>query len=290
MVNILFAAKPAEVVHVVDMASWPLAYTARLRARNTHIVLSAHGTDVSYADRRGLKGICYKYFLHLGALLLNNSVVIANSHCTAAAVKRRGFQNVQVVPLATDMTYRSENHRTKQHILFAGRLIPLKGCAWFIRKVLPLLPETITLHVAGTIVDKDEEKALQNRRVRYLGALSQPELAPQYAKAMCVIVPNILLPTKAFEGFGLVALEAAACGGVVVAARCGGLPDAVINNVTGFTITSGAADQWANKIMEIDGWSEKQREIFISNIQPIITSRYSWKRVADETVRHYSSD
>lgn len=285
---LIFTNRPASVVHVADMASWPLALAARLRSPSTRRILSAHGTDVSFPRRGGVIGRLYGAYLRLGARLLGAVTVVANSAETAKAAKSFGFRDTVVVPLAAEAAFVADAPDIpEQTILFSGRLIRLKGCKWFIENVLPHLPETLELEVAGTIWDDDEFAALKAPRVRYVGRLDQADLHRRMVETLCVVIPNIEIENGQFEGFGLVAVEAAAVGGIPVVARQAGLKEAVIDNQTGFLITSGDAGQWVEKIKEISAWSPQDRTKFKAQARAAVETHYSWDRVARETALQY---
>lgn len=287
--SLMFRRRPAPVVHVADMASWPLALVARLRRPSARRILSAHGTDVSFPARGGVAGDIYGAYLRLGARLLGEVTVIANSAATAAAASHLGYRNTAVVPLAAETALVGEPpEMAEQTILFSGRLIALKGCRWFIETVLPRLPETMVLEVAGTIWDDEERAALDAPRVCYLGRLDQATLHRRMAAAMCVIVPNIQLENGQFEGFGLVAVEAAAVGGVVVAARHAGLKEAVKDGETGFLVPPGDAARWVERITEIADWDPEKRAKFTERARDTAAGYYNWDRVARDTARLYS--
>lgn len=274
--------KAPKVLHLGDMAIWPLALPALLW-RNTAIVLSAHGTDVSYPRRGGVRGTLYGTYLRLGARVLGRAKTIANSQATLQATRETGWKNVEIVRLGTDFSPASSGKPNMAGILFAGRLIERKGFGWFVRDVLPLLPLDMNINVAGCSWSEAERAALDHPRVTYLGDLDQQQLASAYAEALCVIVPNIELPNGEFEGFGLVACEAASAGGLVLAARTGGLVSAVEDGQTGFLVPSGDAAAWRNKICEITSWSDDQREDFIRTSVQTAQRVFSWQRVTDET-------
>ena len=283
----LLARKPAQVTHLGDMAIWPLGLIAKLRSAKTRLVMSAHGTDVSYPLRGGVKARVYGSYLRLGARLLPSVSVIANSRATRDAAGTYGFRDTQIVNLATDAIEAKADHKPGKHLLFAGRLIKLKGLAWFVEQVLPLLADDITIRVAGTVWDADEGAALQHERVHFLGPLSQADLRHEYAAALCVVIPNIAVPSGQFEGFGLIATEAAAAGGVTLAADHGGLIDAVMDGVTGFLVASGNAEAWAKKIADVSAWSPKKRAGFVQSAIQATRQHYSWARVAEETFASY---
>ncbi|MEM6973162.1 MAG: glycosyltransferase family 4 protein [Pseudomonadota bacterium] len=283
----------AALLHIGDMALWPLALPARLRGCRV-VVLSAHGTDVGFARRRNLKGRLYRAYLQLGAWLLprlfSRRAVIANSAATATALREVGFPATRIVPLATDLRLSGMPPTIPaKRLLFAGRLIKRKGLGWFVRSVLPGLPEEIGLDVAGTVWDADEGTALEDRRVRFLGPLPPEALAQAYREALAVIVPNVAGAEGEFEGFGLVAAEAAVAGAVVLAARRDGLVEAVRDGETGFLLPSGDAAAWQSRIIEVAGWQGEARAAFVAQAQVRAAEVYSWQRVAADTMAVYDA-
>jgi glycosyltransferase involved in cell wall biosynthesis len=286
--SIMVRPRPADVVHVADMASWPLAACALLRSRRTRVVLSAHGTDVAYPEQSGILPWLYGAYLGLGARLLRSVPVIANSRATCRKVEALGFLCDRVVPLASDLVPAWPlRQKPRRSVLFAGRLVERKGCRWFVENVLPLLPQDVTLDVAGTLWDKSEAAALDDPRVRHIGRLDADGLARHFADNACVIVPNIASGDKSFEGFGLVAAEAAVAGGVVLASSHSGLVDAVIDGRTGFLLEPEDASAWAAKINEVLGWSDEQRASFIKQSTALAQRHFRWDRVAEDTFAAY---
>ncbi len=276
-----------DILHIGDMALWPVGLLA---PRKTALVISAHGTDVSYPRRGGLKGRLYGAYLRLGARMLRRSKVIANSAATEAALHENGWKNTAVVALATDIVADSPTATPTKSLLFAGRLVKRKGLRWFTENVLDRLSEDITLEVAGTRWDPAENAALDHPRANFVGLLGSDDLKVAYASALAVILPNIELPNGEFEGFGLIASEASAAGGVTLAANCGGLSEAVIDGETGFLIESGNADAWVKRITEIADWSLIDRQEFVGKAMGRARKHYSWSRVARETAAYYSAD
>jgi glycosyltransferase involved in cell wall biosynthesis len=175
-------------------------------------------------------------------------------------------------------------------LLFAGRLTARKGCSWFVKNVLPHLDDDVTLHIAGTGWDPTEECVLTHPQVRYLGLLDKQTLAQAYAEALCVIVPNIELANGEFEGFGLVAVEAAAAGGIVLAADHGGLRDAVIDGESGYLIESGNAEAWIEAVGRICSMPSAENSAFRTKAQNTAREYYNWSRVADEILALAETD
>ena len=274
------------VAHGGDLSVWPLVWLACLKSGVPAAVLSAHGTDIALAHRRGIAAHLYAAYLRLAIRFLPGVEVLANSRATAGLCRKVGFAAVAVVPLAVPESA-SRPAAPEPYVLLFGRLIRRKGCAWFIREVLPGLDPALRLVVAGTVWDEDERRALSAPRVEYVGPVSPDDRDRLAAAATAVVVPNIDPTAEGFEGFGLAATEAAAAGGVVLASRLHGLADAVIDGETGFLLPAGDAAAWAAKIDEVAAWPAARRSAFTAACQERVAKAYSWRRVADETVAAY---
>lgn len=283
----LLTRRRVPLVLVGDAASWPLAVAARVGGAG-RVGIALHGTDVGYGRRRGAKGWLYRRHLRLAGRLLGDTVAIANSAATAEAGRAAGLPPARVVPLATDIRGApvSGAEADPDRLLFAGRLVRRKGLGWFVAEVLPRLPETTVLHVAGTVWDAAEGAALDHPRVRFLGPLGRDALVAQMRAALAVVVPNIAVETGEFEGFGLVATEAAAAGGLALAACRDGLIEAVRDGETGFLLPSGDAPAWAARIAELRAWDPARRAAFLTRAMAVAAEAYSWDRVAREVLGH----
>lgn len=123
------------------------------------------------------------------------------------------------------------------YLLFAGRLAPEKGPA----EAIEVAQRTgRRLLLAGLIepqyqgyFDERIRPHLDGKQIEYVGLLSQQDLAPLYRKAAAV-----LFLINWHEPFGLVAVEAQACGTPLVATRFGALPEIIVEGETGFVVNS----------------------------------------------------
>ncbi|MEW4448464.1 glycosyltransferase [Qipengyuania sp. JC766] len=259
---------------------WPVALLAMAIWRHATVAIAAHGTDIAYHRRGGLKGRAYGVYLALGARLCRRCILIANSRATASVVADAGWTRSEVLLLGTDLHAASIERRHNGKLLFAGRLIPRKGCGWFTREVLPKLPGSISLQVAGTDWGGELSRLPEPDRVEFLGNLSPQDLAKAYSRALAVIVPNLDDVNGEYEGFGLVAAEAAACGAVVLASDHGGLRDAVLDGVTGQLLPPGDADAWVNAIEKVMSLTASEREERQERARQAAIRRFSWDAYA----------
>src|SRR5688572_12153367 len=133
-------------------------------------------------------------------------------------------------------------------ILYAGRIAPIKGLDTLLDAVGRLRGRgrRLRLIVAGGDADEPldgHEAALRRHAerlrladcVRFIGAQPQPALRTYYVAADVTVLPSY------YESFGMVALEAMACGSPVIASRVGGLVTTVRDGVTGFLVPDGDA-------------------------------------------------
>ena len=73
-----------------------------------------------------------------------------------------------------------------------------------------------------------------------------------------------------------------------LASACDGLREAIIDGATGFHLPAGEPDVWVKKIVEISEWPPETRAAFIDRSVTESVARYSWARVAEETIAAYS--
>ncbi len=154
----------------------------------------------------------------------------------------------------------------KKIILFVGRMVRRKGLAEFLERAWPAVRaerSDALLLVAGDSPDdalrQDPEGAKRlmvatercgGDTVRFLGAVEDDVLWNCYAAADVLIFPLIRVQGDV-EGFGMVAIEAAASGTPTVAFPVGGIVDAVADGISGRLVPEGNYEEFANAVVSI---------------------------------------
>jgi D-inositol-3-phosphate glycosyltransferase len=115
--------------------------------------------------------------------------------------------------------------------------------------------------------------------VTFLGARDQDTLVYYYSAAEMVVIPSH------YESFGMVALEAMACGTPVIASRVGGLIYNVQDGRTGFLVPDGDAEALAERIRLLyfdDGLRER-----LSRQATLWAKGFGWPAITDQIVELY---
>jgi D-inositol-3-phosphate glycosyltransferase len=207
---------------------------------------------------------------------------VFNERPTAALRKRLGLGDAKVV-------------------VFAGRLERLKGAETVIRAMAILAQEEAQAEppVLLVIGDDSHNGASESRlnggerarletlaaslgiaaQVRFMGPVDQPALAGYLSLAAVCVVPSYS------ESFGLVALEAAASGTPVVAARVGGLPTIVKDGLTGFTLVSHDPAQYAERIGRL--LADGELRACFSRRSRLVATQFTWRDTVDRLVAEY---
>ena len=208
--------------------------------------------------------------------------------------------NVHVVSPGVDLrTYKvnggKKSAREKLNIsqdqlmlLFVGRIQPHKGPEVLIRAVAEMLQHTPMLRsklraviMGGPSGNGSSEPERLEALAKFLGVtdvvqfvppVPHEELSDWYRSADLVCVPSYS------ESFGLVALEAQACGTPVVATAVGGLRAAVADGISGVLVDGHNPKAWSATLMRL--LMEPQRRVLLSLGAVDHASRFGWDATA----------
>lgn len=241
---------------------------------NAKVVTYLHGLDVIAKDR-----IYQSCFL---PLIRRSNTIIVNSHHTAQLAKQAGIKEEKINIVHPGVTLPDLNMYTQQQLSFrqtyklndepillaAGRLTARKGLAEFIRNCMPLIVQhnpkakliiigeeaNDALKSSTTRVAENIQIAIQNcnltNNILMLGRVDDTTLSNAYCAADVFIFPVLDLPGDV-EGFGMVAIEAAAHGLATVAYATGGVTDAVSEGVSGRLIQPGDTVAFTQAVLDM---------------------------------------
>jgi D-inositol-3-phosphate glycosyltransferase len=180
-------------------------------------------------------------------------------------------------------------------VSFVGRIQPHKGPEVLIRatselvKHSPLLRHKLIVNVVGGSSGANTEEVDRLKElatwlgiddvVRFAPPVPRAELPQWYRAADLVIVPSYS------ESFGLVALEAQACGTPVVATAVGGLRTAVADGISGVLVDGHDPKAWSSVISRL--LQEPQRRVLLSMGAIEHTSHFGWDVTARGTLDIY---
>jgi D-inositol-3-phosphate glycosyltransferase len=189
--------------------------------------------------------------------------------------------------------------RDDRMVLFVGRIEPLKGVDTLIRAMACLKQRGFDYPVYLAIIGGEpeanpEQMSTEMRRLQklcgelaldqsvvFMGKRGQDTLQYYYSAAEVVVMPSH------YESFGMVALEAMACGTPVIASDVGGLGFLVQDGETGFTVPDGEPDQLCDKLSLLLGDARLRQSM--GQCAAAYARGYSWDKIAAQIVEVYKS-
>lgn len=221
-----------------------------------------------------------------------------------------GVEKIDIIPPGVDLSrfYPIPEDEAKevigippcdQVLLYVGRIEPLKGIDTLIEAIAQMRANddsrqlSFCLAVIGGDPDSTlEEHSTEMRRLKelrrshglddlvtFLGKRDQDMLPYYYSAAEAVVVPSH------YESFGMVALEAMACGTPVVASQVGGLAYLVQDGVTGYTVPANDVQALANRLADL--LRDKALRDKLGDQAAELAQKFSWEIIAKEIKEQY---
>lgn len=205
-----------------------------------------------------------------------SDIVIANSRNTARLAVTKGicpdkikvlFPGVEIPQVHSMKNEFRQRYRLedKKILLSVGRLVPRKGIAEFLKysfpKILEGCPEVIyiiigsepqnSLKKGGNVLREIKAIIVEKKltaHVLLLGRVDEMILAEAYQASDLHILPSLEIEGDV-EGFGMVAIEAAAYGLPTIGFAAGGVPDAVMHQYSGFLVENNNYEELSELII-----------------------------------------
>jgi glycosyltransferase involved in cell wall biosynthesis len=198
------------------------AMLGKMPGRAPPFLVTSHGADL-FALRGKVFNALKRFVVRKAAMV----TVVSDAMRSELARMGADVADVRVQPMGVDLTGRFVPDpaitRSRQEILFAGRLVEKKGLRYLIDAMPSILQACPSAHL--TVVGFGPEEADRRAQVESLslqgnvhftGALAQADLPARYQHAAVFVAPFVQASSGDQEGLGLVCLEAAGCGCPVV--------------------------------------------------------------------------
>jgi phosphatidylinositol alpha-1,6-mannosyltransferase len=297
----LFKSLAIALIHRFDaihaFRALPEGIVAWLVARLTFrpVVIYAHGEELTTWGNGG------KYKAMRFALR-HASIVIANSEFTRKELLKMRVREQRIVIInpgvdverfrpglpCNDLKQQISLVSGEKLILSVGRLSRRKGFDMVVRSMPQLARQGIAVRYALIGIGEDNDYLINltrelgvDDRVYFLGHVNQEDLPRWYNACDVFAMPNREINGDT-EGFGMVFLEAAACGKPVIAGRSGGTGSAVMEGVTGYLVDGSISDKITESLLKIlsdDGQLTKMGKMGLIRA----CHDFDWKAVASRT-------
>ncbi len=283
-------AEGADLVHVhgLWMPEMHLACRAA-RKRNIPYLISAHGMLMPWAFqykqwKKFLPWRCYQQ-----SDLRRAAAVVANSASEASAIRAFGFPNETLtIPHGIHLPHREllRNGIAPRQVVFLGRLHPIKGLMNLVDAWALVRPAGWQLVLAGPdeggfqsiLMDRIQQHKI-TESVSFAGALDDAHKWVLLQRADLAVLPSFT------ENFGLVVLEALACGVPVITTK--GTPwAAVVERGCGWWVDVGVPSL-AAVLREATGLSDQARQQMGRCGYELVRDAFTWDRVAREILANY---
>ncbi len=177
-------------------------------------------------------------------------------------------------------------------VVFLGRILPHKGLHFLIEG----LPAHLVLHVLGTAADPAYLARLRGlaagKDVRFHLGLSDAEVLPYLRRAMALVHPTPVDERGSAGGnelFGLVLIEAMACGCPVVASNAASLPEIVTDDADGLLVPPNDPAAIGRALLKLQADGVLWRRLS-SAARATVESRFTWDRVAERCLAAYAGE
>jgi phosphatidylinositol alpha-1,6-mannosyltransferase len=213
-------------------------------------------------------------------------VVVNNGIRDVFYAKSKRQDNLRIIVRETGLEL---SQLEQSRILYSnGRLVKRKGVQWFVENVMPGLvqesDQPLLYLISSTgpdqaFIEETIRKHHLEAQVKLLGRIPDDLRDILYNTADIFVMPNIPVPND-MEGFGLVALEAASCGTMVVASNLEGISDAIHDSNNGLLVEPQNADEYRRTILT----TLRRPSLNPMAVRNYTLAHYSWETAATEYI------
>lgn len=262
--DVVIASHHAFATQVVHATSAPVVAYVHSPARWVWDPQMRQGEAGGTLGQLGLAGFAAAFRRYDREAAAGVHTLVANSSEVADRIHRWWGRDAQVVHPPVDIEYYTPatSPEREDFFLLAGRMVPYKRPDLAVRAAARA---GVPLVVAGDGRSRAQVEALAGPHTRFVGRVSDDDLRDLYRRCRALLMPGV-------EDFGIVPVEAQACGAPVVAIGEGGAKDSVLPGVTGHLVPpSDSAEPGA----ELDAWSAALARFDPSDYDPGVVRRHA---------------
>jgi glycosyltransferase involved in cell wall biosynthesis len=273
----LFELSRNDVLLIGDGVLAPVAVILSWFRPSIKTVCVVHGLDLAFGSKPGFLSRIYR-LVNLPSLRSIDRIITVSEHTKREAIAV-GIDpdRITVIPNGIDpdtlvvprdraaLDSLLETRTADRFVIVRiGRYVKHKGVEWFIRNVVPKLPDKALFVAAGGVVAEKtagdgnyfplcvravSELGLE-KKVTLLTNLSRPDILTLLNSSDLAVSPNIAV-LGSMEGFGINIIEANACGLPVIAADMEGLTEAVHEGKNGHLVRPGDVDAFLSSVLNL---------------------------------------
>ena len=286
-----------DIIH----AHWPFphAYIALGAAKLFRIplVLNFHGAELLLIRKKKWVKPLLKFAIGQA------QAVFANSSFTASKIKALRNVDVEWSPYGTTLEFGNRNSEFgmephsingKFKILFVGRHIERKGICYLIEAAKYLPRDQFEIRIVGVGDLTEELKKLASEsatpnsaEIIFTGKLSPEALANEYKTANVFTLPAIVDSKGDTEGLGVVLIEAMELDLPIVASNVGGIPDVVVNGVSGILVPEKDPQALASAYKRLAAEPELVKQL-LAGSRKRIAECFTWDGIIERQIAVYN--
>jgi glycosyltransferase involved in cell wall biosynthesis len=292
-----------DIVHThFDIPPGPIAGLRYAKKKNVPLVVTYHGDWVESHGgliRRAGIAIHNKYLVD--KLLSYADTIISPSECyiNGSRFLREYKNKIVVIPNGINLSdfnisYSKDECRVqlglpldKKIVLFLGYLSPYKGPDIIVRamsRIIKEVPDALLLFVGEGIMGEElkslSKKLGVDKHIKFAGFVGD-----SFKKALFYKSADIFAFPSLSEIFGIVNLEAMACGIPIVASKVGGIPDVVKNGENGLLVPPRDSEDLADAVIYLLENKDIREQMGKNGRKK--AKDYSWETIAEDTEKVY---
>ncbi|WP_440945532.1 glycosyltransferase [Methanosarcina sp. T3] len=266
-------------------------------------IASMHSSEVTLLGKLPMKDRITEFIL-----ANSNYVVSASSHRAGELLSHAssGFaekakSKIHVIPLGVDIsrfTYIENKEsiraryglKSKFIVLFAGRLVEVKGCEYLIqgfRTVVDSFKDVQLVIIGDGPLEESLKKKVRDlgleEYVVFKGFVENSYVHEYYLMADIVVIPSIVDSFGFQEGFPVVLIESLAAGKAIVSTKTKGIMEAIKDRYNGILVDQKNADQISDALLELLKDSYLREKISANALET--GKKYDWGIIANEYLR-----